>query len=80
MIQRTVGALRMPVTWQLAVLYALTFGGFVAFSVYLTTYLKTAVLAVAAVLSEGGFRPLRWRSSTWRVLRAGGMSRGAGGS
>jgi NNP family nitrate/nitrite transporter-like MFS transporter len=42
MIRRTADTLRMPVTWQLAVLYALTFGGFVAFSVYLPTYLKTA--------------------------------------
>ena len=42
LIPRTVETLRMPVTWQLAVLYALTFGGFVAFSVYLPTYLKNA--------------------------------------
>ncbi|MER5391609.1 MFS transporter [Saccharopolyspora sp. NPDC002686] len=42
MIRRTTTMLRLPVTWQLAVLYALTFGGFVAFSVYLPTYLKTA--------------------------------------
>jgi NNP family nitrate/nitrite transporter-like MFS transporter len=35
-------ALRLPVTWQLAALYAVAFGGYVAFSVYLPTYLKTA--------------------------------------
>jgi NNP family nitrate/nitrite transporter-like MFS transporter len=34
--------MRMPVTWQAAALYALAFGGFVAFSVYLPTYLRTA--------------------------------------
>jgi NNP family nitrate/nitrite transporter-like MFS transporter len=35
-------ALRLPVTWQAAVLYAVGFGGYVAFSVYLPTYLKNA--------------------------------------
>lgn len=35
-------ALRLPVTWQASVLYALLFGGYVAFSVYLPTYLRTA--------------------------------------
>ncbi|MDX3189722.1 MFS transporter [Streptomyces sp. MN03-5084-2B] len=35
-------ALRMPVTSQLSVLYAVAFGGFVAFSVYLPTYLVTS--------------------------------------
>lgn len=39
---RTIDTLRLGVTWQLSVLYALMFGGFVAFSVYLPTYLKTA--------------------------------------
>ncbi|MFD0904210.1 MFS transporter [Actinomadura sediminis] len=32
---------RMGVTWQASALYAVTFGGYVAFSVYLPTYLKT---------------------------------------
>ena len=31
-----------PATWQLSFLYAVAFGGFVAFSVYLPTYLTTA--------------------------------------
>jgi NNP family nitrate/nitrite transporter-like MFS transporter len=35
-------ALRMPVTSQLSALYAVAFGGFVAFSVYLPTYLVTS--------------------------------------
>lgn len=35
-------ALRMPVALQLAFLYAVAFGGFVAFSVYLPSYLGTA--------------------------------------
>jgi NNP family nitrate/nitrite transporter-like MFS transporter len=39
---RTVATLRMGTTLQLAWLYAVGFGGFVAFSVYLPTYLKNA--------------------------------------
>jgi NNP family nitrate/nitrite transporter-like MFS transporter len=35
-------ALRLPVTWQASILYAVAFGGYVAFSVYLPAYLKTA--------------------------------------
>ena len=35
-------AARLPITWQLSALYAVAFGGYVAFSVYLPTYLKTA--------------------------------------
>lgn len=33
---------RLPITWQAAILYAVAFGGYVAFSVYLPAYLKTA--------------------------------------
>ena len=40
--RRLAAAVRLPVTWQLAALYAVAFGGYVAFSVYLPTYLKTA--------------------------------------
>ncbi|GAA0923114.1 hypothetical protein GCM10009558_105500 [Virgisporangium aurantiacum] len=39
---RTVDLGRLPVTWQLCFLYAVGFGGFVAFSVYLPAYLRTA--------------------------------------
>ncbi|PKW14478.1 MFS transporter [Saccharopolyspora spinosa] len=39
---RSVETLRLAATWELSVLYALAFGGFVAFSVYLPTYLKSA--------------------------------------
>ncbi len=38
---RLAAALRAPITWQASALYALCFGGYVAFSVYLPTYLKT---------------------------------------
>ncbi|GGL21131.1 nitrate/nitrite transporter [Nocardia jinanensis] len=33
---------RLPVTWAASALYAVSFGGFVAFSVYLPSYLRTA--------------------------------------
>ncbi|MEU1522984.1 MFS transporter [Nocardia rhamnosiphila] len=33
---------RLPATWAASVLYAVSFGGFVAFSVYLPSYLRTA--------------------------------------
>ena len=39
---RLAATLRLPVTWQAAILYAVAFGGYVAFSVYLPAYLKTA--------------------------------------
>jgi NNP family nitrate/nitrite transporter-like MFS transporter len=35
-------ALTLPITWEAALLYAVGFGGYVAFSVYLPTYLKNA--------------------------------------
>jgi NNP family nitrate/nitrite transporter-like MFS transporter len=40
--RRLAGAARLPITWQAAALYAICFGGYVAFSVYLPTYLKNA--------------------------------------
>lgn len=42
LLHRLGAALRLPITWQASALYALVFGGYVAFSVYLPTYLKTA--------------------------------------
>jgi NNP family nitrate/nitrite transporter-like MFS transporter len=41
-LQASREAMRLPVTWQLSFLYAVGFGGFVAFSVYLPVYLRTA--------------------------------------
>ena len=38
---RLAGTLRLRITWQASALYAVAFGGYVAFSVYLPTYLKT---------------------------------------
>src|SRR6185503_3098317 len=39
---RLAATLRLPITLQASALYAVAFGGYVAFSVYLPTYLKTA--------------------------------------
>nr|AIZ66867.1 MFS transporter like protein [Streptomyces sp. MA37] len=39
--RRLAATARLGVTWQASALYAVTFGGYVAFSVYLPTYLKT---------------------------------------
>jgi len=39
---RLSGNARLPITWQAGLLYAVAFGGYVAFSVYLPAYLKTA--------------------------------------
>lgn len=33
---------KLPITWQASILYAVAFGGYVAFSVYLPSYLKVA--------------------------------------
>ena len=42
LLRRLVANARLPISWQAAVLYAVAFGGYVAFSVYLPAYLKTA--------------------------------------
>ena len=42
LVSRLVANARLPISWQAAVLYAVAFGGYVAFSVYLPAYLKTA--------------------------------------
>jgi len=52
-LQRIGGALRLRVTADLAALYAITFGGFVAFGVYLPTYL-TQVYALE--IADAGAR------------------------
>ena len=42
LVRRLVANARLPISWPAAVLYAVAFGGYVAFSVYLPAYLKTA--------------------------------------
>src|SRR5690348_15234814 len=39
---RLAATVRLSITWQACILYAVAFGGYVAFSVYLPAYLKTA--------------------------------------
>jgi len=64
-VPKLVAALKLPVTWAMSFLYAVCFGGFVAFSTYLPTYLKdiyqfdltdagtrTAGFALAAVIAR----------------------------
>ena len=64
-VPKLAAAGRLAVTWQMAFVYAVTFGGFVAFSTYLPTYLKevygfgladagarTAGFAIAAVVAR----------------------------
>ncbi|MFG2076716.1 MFS transporter [Nonomuraea maritima] len=75
-------ALRIRATWQSAFLYAVAFGGFVAFSTYLPTLLqtvyhftqtdaglRTAGFSVAAVLSRPAGGALSDRIGPVRVLR-----------
>lgn len=67
LIPKVIGALKLPITWQMSFLYAIVFGGFVAFSTYLPKYLttiypddvdavgagtRTAVFAAAAVIAR----------------------------
>jgi len=56
-LARTASVLRLKVTWQLSFLYAVGFGGFVAFSVYLPTYLKNdfSLTQVDAASRTAGF-------------------------
>ncbi|OJF09953.1 MFS transporter [Couchioplanes caeruleus] len=56
-VARTLDVCRLTVTWQLSFLYAVGFGGFVAFSVYLPAYLGTAygLTAGDAALRTAGF-------------------------
>jgi NNP family nitrate/nitrite transporter-like MFS transporter len=74
-------AVRLPITWQMSFLYAVAFGGFVAFSTYLPTYLKdvysfdltaagtrTAGFAIAAVLARPIGGTLSDRIGPRRVL------------
>lgn len=42
LLQRLRANATLPITWQACALYAVAFGGYVAFSVYLPAYLKTA--------------------------------------
>ena len=64
-LPKLIAAAKLPVTWQMSLLYGVVFGGFVAFSTYLPTFLKdvygfgladagtrTAGFAIAAVVAR----------------------------
>lgn len=67
LVPKVLGALRLSVTWEMAFLYGIVFGGFVAFSTFLPKYLttiypdqvdavgagtRTALFAAAAVIAR----------------------------
>lgn len=67
LVPKVVGALKLAITWKMAFLYGIVFGGFVAFSTFLPKYLTTiypdevdavgagtraAMFAVAAVIAR----------------------------
>jgi NNP family nitrate/nitrite transporter-like MFS transporter len=67
LVPKVMGALKLAITWEMAFLYAIVFGGFVAFSTYLPKYLttiyagevdavgagtRTALFAAAAVVAR----------------------------
>ncbi|WP_219924441.1 nitrate/nitrite transporter [Nocardioides campestrisoli] len=52
LMTRLVANSKLPVTWQTCILYAVSFGGYVAFSVYLPAYLKNAHGLTAADASN----------------------------
>lgn len=67
LIPKVMGALRLRITWEMSFLYAIVFGGFVAFSTFLPKYLttiypdevdpigagtRTAMFATAAVIAR----------------------------
>lgn len=53
LVPRIVTALRVPLTWQMSFLYAVVFGGFVAFSTYLPKYLTTIYPAQVDQIGAG---------------------------
>ncbi|RNI23914.1 MFS transporter [Flexivirga caeni] len=57
LLRRLAGTVKLPVTWQACVLYTVSFGGYVAFSVFLPLYLKNAyqLSAVDAANKMAGF-------------------------
>lgn len=67
LVPKVIGALKLPVTWEMSFLYGIVFGGFVAFCTFLPKYLttiypddvdavgagtRTALFAVAAVIAR----------------------------
>lgn len=53
LVPRVLSALRLGVTWQMCFLYAIVFGGFVAFSTFLPKYLTTVYPDSVSVVGAG---------------------------
>jgi MFS transporter, NNP family, nitrate/nitrite transporter len=68
-LPKLVAAAKLPVTWEMAVLYAIVFGGFVAFANYLPTYIKTIY----------GFSPVDAGARTAGFALAAVLARPVGG-
>ncbi|GAA3952981.1 MFS transporter [Gordonia caeni] len=89
-VPKLVDALKLPITWQMSFLYAAAFGGFVAFSTYLPTYLndvyemtdlksagaRTAGFAIAAVVARpiGGALSDRFGPRLITAISCGGAA------
>ncbi|GAB08693.1 nitrate/nitrite transporter [Gordonia araii NBRC 100433] len=89
-LPKLVDALKLPITWQMSLLYAAAFGGFVAFSTYLPTYLndvydiadlksagaRTAGFALAAVIARpiGGALSDRFGPRLITAISCGGAA------
>jgi NNP family nitrate/nitrite transporter-like MFS transporter len=52
-VPRVLTALKLPITWQMSFLYAVVFGGFVAFSTFLPKYLTTVYPAEVDQIGAG---------------------------
>ena len=68
-VPKLVAAAKLPVTWEMAFLYAVVFGGFVAFANYLPTYIKTIY----------GFPPVEAGARTAAFALAAVIARPVGG-
>lgn len=88
-VPKLIGAAKLPITWQMGFLYAAAFGGFVAFSTYLPTYLndvygfdleaagtRAAGFAIAAVVARplGGILSDRFGARLITVISCAGAS------
>ena len=69
-IPKLKAAARLPVTWEMSFLYAVVFGGFVAFANYLPTYIKTIY----------GFPPVEAGARTAAFALAAVLARPVGGA
>lgn len=58
-VSRLVDNAKLPISWQACVLYAVSFGGYVAFSVYLPSYSRSLIILAPPMLRTG------WPASSW---------------